>query len=74
MVETVRKARQLVDQRQGTVLIVAPLQELSEKHLAMSRMVSGGSMLFINDEKWRKENLARKIKLPLLIEIEANRE
>ncbi len=74
MVETVRKARQLVDQRQGTVLIVAPLQELSEKHLAMSRMVSGGSMLFINDEKWRKENLDRKIKLPLLIEIEANRE
>ena len=70
MVETVIKVRQLVDQKKNVLMIVAPLQELSEKHLAKRRMVSSGNMLFINDEKWRKENLAKKIKLPLFVEIE----
>jgi hypothetical protein len=32
-------------------------------------MVSGGNMLFINDEKWRKVNLVKKIRLPLFIRI-----
>ncbi|MHB1350317.1 MAG: hypothetical protein ACYCYR_10640 [Desulfobulbaceae bacterium] len=67
MVATVIKARQLADQNKGVQLIVAPLQQLSEAHLLMNRMVSNGNMLFINDEQWRKENLARKIKLPLFV-------
>jgi hypothetical protein len=45
-------------------MIVAPLQKLSAKHLAMRRMVSGGSMFFIDDEKWQKERPTEKIRLP----------
>jgi len=71
MVETVVKARRLATQENNVTLIVAPLQQLSDKHLAMRRMVSGGKLLFVDDEKWRKENLSIKIKLPLFIEIEA---
>jgi hypothetical protein len=48
-------------------LIVAPLQQLSETHLLMNRMESNGNMLFIDDEKWHKENLAEKIRLPLFV-------
>lgn len=65
MVETVIKARKIVEQKEDVTLIVAPLQALSEKHLAMNRMVSGGNMFFINDEIWIKEDLPKKIKLPL---------
>jgi len=70
MVKTIIRMRQSVELRKGTV-IVAPLEKLSEKHLAMGRMVSGGEMFFISDEKWRKENLSRKIRLPLFQLIEA---
>jgi len=70
MVKAVCKARQLANQKQRSVLIVAPLQKLSEKHLTIRKMVSGGNILFINDEKWRKEHLVKKIKLPLFVEIE----
>jgi hypothetical protein len=69
MVQTVMEARQLADQRKGERLIVAPLEELSDIQLAMNKMVSNGSMLFINDEKWRKEYLAEKIKLPLFVQV-----
>lgn len=48
---------------------VAPLEKLSKNHLTMARMISNGSLYFINDEKWRKENLAKKIKLPLFVEV-----
>ncbi|MEA3467026.1 MAG: hypothetical protein U9R57_02240 [Thermodesulfobacteriota bacterium] len=68
MVETVIKVRQMADRKKNVVVIVAPLQELSEKHLAMGRMVSGGNMFFITDEQWRKEHLAEKIKLPLFVQ------
>ncbi len=68
MVETIIKARQLAGQ-QKDVLVVVPLQQLSGIYLAMNRMVSKGNMLFVNDEKWRKNNLAKKIKLPLFVQI-----
>jgi len=71
MVETVNKARKLIAQNSDMTLIVAPLQELSEKHLAMSKMISGGSLFFIDDQKWREEQLPTMIKLPLFLEIEA---
>ncbi len=46
MVDAVRKARQFVDQRHKSIMIFVPLQKLSEKHLTMRKMVSGGNMLF----------------------------
>ena len=60
MVATVIKARQFADQNKGGQLIVAPLQQLSETHLLMNRMVSNGNMLFINDEQWRKKTWLRR--------------
>lgn len=68
MVETVIKVRQLAGQKKD-VVIVASLEKLSEKYLDMSRMVNGANMLFINDEKWRNENLVKKIRLPLFVQI-----
>ena len=68
MVETIIKARQLASQKKD-VLVVVPLQELSPKYLLINRMVSKGNMLFVNDEKWRKDNLTKKIKLPLFVQI-----
>jgi hypothetical protein len=67
MVATVIKARQLADQNKGVQLIVAPLQQLTETHLLMNKMVSNGNMLFIDDEHWRKKKLAKKIKLPFFV-------
>jgi hypothetical protein len=68
-VETVIKARHLA--RQGNeALIVVPLQPLSKIHLSILRMVSGGNIMFINDEKWRKENIQQRMKLPLFIQVE----
>jgi hypothetical protein len=46
------------------------LQQLTGRHLAMGRMVSGGNMLFVDDEKWRKEHLTEKPKLPLFVKVE----
>lgn len=72
MVEAVSKARKLSNQKVGVQLIVAPMEKLSRNHLSMSKMISGGNLLFINDEDWRKDNLARKIKLPLFVRIGGN--
>jgi hypothetical protein len=69
MVETVSKARQLAGRKENMPVIVAPLEKLSDNHLAMRRMLSNGKLFFINDEKWRKENLTKKIKLPLFVRI-----
>lgn len=69
MVETISKVRQLAAQKKDSSVIVAPLQELSGNHLAMNRMISSGKLFFINDEKWRKDNLAKKIKLPLFVRV-----
>jgi hypothetical protein len=69
MVAAVTKARKLAKQKGGGPLIVAPLEKLSGNHLAMGSMISSGKMFFINDEKWRKANLAKKIRLPLFVKI-----
>lgn len=67
MVETISKVRQLAAKKENITVIVAPLQKLSSNHLVMARMISSGKMLFINDEKWRKTNLPKQIKLPLFV-------
>ena len=69
MVETVNKARQLANQKENVPVIVAPLQKLSRNHLSMASMIRHKNMFFINDEQWRKENLPKKIQLPLFIRI-----
>lgn len=69
MVETVVKARKHAGQKNAVKLIVAPLQELSDKHLAMRRMLAKENMFFINDEKWRKKNLTKNPRLPLFVNI-----
>lgn len=66
MVESVIEARRFA-QQPNTTLIVVPLQPLSEYHLAISKMVNGGNMFFVDDEKWRKENVPYNIKLPWFI-------
>lgn len=71
MVEAVIQARRLAARNPDVPLIVAPVEKLSKKHLSIARMVSKGNILFINDDKWRKENLPGKIKLPLSIAITA---
>jgi len=70
MVKTIIKARQAARSKWANKIIVAPLEKLSEKHLTMNRMIQGSPLLFINDGKWRKENLAKKIKLPLFVHVE----
>ena len=67
MVETIVKARQLAVKKENISLIVAPLQKLSGSHLNMAKMISNGNMLFVNDEKWREENLTQKVRLPLFV-------
>jgi len=67
MVETVSKARQLTRQKANVPVIVAPIEKLSKSHLTMARMIRNGNMFFINDEKWREDNLSKKIKLPLFV-------
>ena len=69
MVETISKVRQLTSQKEALPVIVAPLEKLSRNHLTMGRMISNGNIFFIDDEKWRKDNLAKKIKLPLFLRI-----
>ena len=69
MVETMSMARQLTSRKENVPVIVAPLEKLSRNHLSMNRMISNRNLFFINDEKWRKDNLAKKIKLPLFVRI-----
>lgn len=68
-VETVVNAR-LLSQQRNTTLIAVSLQPLSENHLSMQKMVGGGTIMFVNDEKWRKENVPQQMKLPQFIQIE----
>ena len=69
MVETLSKARQLAGRKENVPVIVATLEKLSRNHLSMNRMISNGNLFFINDEKWRKNNLTKKIKLPLFVRL-----
>lgn len=70
MVATVSMARQLAGRKQ--VLLVVPLEKLSERHLGMQRMVQGETMLFLSDETWRKQNLVEELRLPLFVKIGTN--
>ncbi|MBU0676408.1 MAG: hypothetical protein KJ950_17370 [Proteobacteria bacterium] len=72
MVEAVVKARSLAHQKATIPLIVAPLQKLTDTHLAMAKMISGSTLLFMKDEEWRQKNLANRLKLPLIISIKNN--
>ncbi|MCI5149765.1 MAG: hypothetical protein D3916_10335 [Candidatus Electrothrix sp. MAN1_4] len=74
LVQTVRTARRIAEQHKPTMLFVAPLEPLGPAHLALRNMVSGGAMLFIDDEQWRQANLAEKIRLPLFIRAEGKEE
>ncbi len=65
------KARELTYHKQDITLIVAPLEELSDNHFAMNRMVANGNMFFIDDEEWGKVNLSGQVKLPLFIEVQS---
>ncbi len=72
MVMTVIKARQAADAKDPAdkeFIIVVPLEKLSEKHRAMSRNVSGSTMLFVDDEKWRTMNPASNIRLPFFVSV-----
>ncbi len=71
LVATVIQARQIADQGQNVQLIVAPVQQLSQPHLRLNSMVSNGTMLFVDDERWRKAHLAEPIRLPLFVPLEA---
>jgi len=73
MVETVIKSRELAEQGKGAKLIVVPVQQLSEKHLAMRRMLANDNLFFVSDEKWRKENMPKDIRLPLFVDIAASK-
>jgi len=71
MVRAVIKARELAEANTDGgyhFLIVVPLEQLSEKHRAMCRNVSGGAMLFVDDRAWVEKNL-RNIRLPLIKKI-----
>lgn len=72
MVAAVSKARKMANEKQASPLIIAPLEKLSDRHLAMSRRIRNGQLLFVDDEKWRKNNLSQKIKLPLFIRVKDN--
>lgn len=68
-VVTVVAARRFARQK-DTTLIVAPLQPLSDSYLSIQRMVSGGKIMFIDDEKWRKKNVPLGMKLPKLTQVD----
>jgi len=68
LVRTVVMARGIVEannQGENQILVVVPLEQLSEKHRAMNRNVSGGTMLFVNDKLWLENDL-QNIRLPLI--------
>ncbi len=70
MTVAVAKARELARHPTANPLIVAPLKQLSDKHLAMAKMIREEKILFINDEKWFREKPAIRPKLPVLFEAE----
>jgi len=70
MTMAVAKARELARHPTANPLIVAPLQPLSGKHLAMAKMIRDEKILFIDDEKWFREIPATLARLPLIFEAE----
>lgn len=70
MVESVMKARELVEKRKGVAMIIATVEPLNREHLAMSQLVNGGLLLFVNDEKWRVEQFKNKPFLPYFYSVD----
>lgn len=68
MTVAVVKARALARQKSANPLIVAPLQRLSKKHLAMAKMIRDEKILFIDDEKWFRGKPANWPRLPFFFE------
>lgn len=64
LVETVVLARQASEEPTRQAVIAVPVQELSQRHLAMAGMIRGNGLLFIDDEPWRQANRARSLRLP----------
>jgi hypothetical protein len=58
MVDTVMKARRLADTE--TILVVVPQERLNDRHKSIRRMVSGGVILFVDDEQWRTKFLPKR--------------
>lgn len=73
MVEAVVKARELARQKAAIPLIVAPIQELSDTHLAMAKMIRDEKILFLDDEKWQKKKPADRPRLPYFFKSEGDR-
>ncbi len=68
MVATVTMARKLIAQKSDATMIVAPVGALSDKHVAMSRMINGGDLLFLKDNGWRT-NQKEPLRLPLFQQV-----
>ncbi len=69
MVASVIKARGFIEKHQPVSLVVVPMEKLSSQHLAMNRMISGGNLIFVSDEKWREKTLRKKIRMPVFISL-----
>ncbi|MBI5556839.1 MAG: hypothetical protein HY885_04315 [Deltaproteobacteria bacterium] len=74
LVATVIQARQSAGRHGKPLVIVVPLQPLSDKHFAMNRLIRNGNLLFVRDEKWRRDKPARRVKLPLFLPLGDNAE
>lgn len=70
LVQAVSKARQFASRKDNIVVIAAPVEELSEEHLAMNRLLSQGQILFINDSEWSNSVDTQKVRLPQAILID----
>ncbi len=69
MVATISKARRFSRQKENVPVIVATLEPLSKSHKVMAKMIRDEKLWFIKDEKWRQENLSKRIKLPFFVTV-----
>ncbi|MBN1755749.1 hypothetical protein JW877_06000 [bacterium] len=63
MVETIILARELAPDSQDFAVIIVPLEELSEDHLMMDRMVAE-DLYFMDEQDWREEYLINNTFVP----------
>jgi hypothetical protein len=75
MVMTVIKSREAAAAKNPAAnsIIVVPLEKLSAKHRSMSSNISGGALLFVDDEQWCKINLSENMRLPFFVNIAGSR-
>ncbi len=69
MVEAVVQARHLA-RRSDEPMVIVPLESLSPDHFAIHRQVDGGNIMFVDDEKWRIENLSQQMPPPRTVKLE----